>query len=43
MVTMSETADDALGRDIVKIVTVWLLATGLAGVLLLTVVRGLFI
>lgn len=40
---MSTALEDDWIRDVTKMITVWLLATALAGVLLLTVVKGLFV
>lgn len=40
---MSAAIENEWRREIAKIVAVWLLATLLAGLLLLTVVRGLFV
>jgi hypothetical protein len=40
---MTGVLEDEWTRSLTKIVTLWLLATVLAGVLLLTVVRDLFV
>jgi hypothetical protein len=40
---MTTILEDEWTRDVATMITVWLIATVIAGVLLLTVVKGLFI
>lgn len=40
---MTGVLDDEWSRSVAKIITLWLVATAAAGVLLLTVVRDLFV